>query len=85
MADYPHNFTFDPATQKLSWDAVPDADNYDIQYKQVNSHDWIQLYTGGTSTEVSFPVPIETYAVRGKARQKGEWGVWSPVETVVVS
>ena len=84
MAAYPCNFVYHPVQKTLSWDPVPEAEDYEIVYKLQGAVDWINLYSGGIATEAPFDHP-DAIAVKGKAKTKGKWGAWSPEELVTVS
>jgi hypothetical protein len=86
MSDNPSNFVYHPVTQTLSWDGVPDSEEYLITSSDNSSGQPNQvIYEGGIATSCSFVKTSGTYYLDTKTRpRKGPWGVWGPLEPVVV-
>ena len=82
----PVNFQYHPDNKTLSWDEVPDAEEYEVYFKPDSpSADWNIAYNGGNDTHCSFEQPEGLYIVYGRSRDKGGWGTGGPEETVQVS
>jgi hypothetical protein len=87
MADYPCNFVYNQITQTLSWDEVPDSEEYLITSSDYSSGIPNQIiYEDGTATSCSYIKSQGIYYVKGKRKPKtGDWGVWGQLEPVVVA
>ena len=87
MSDYPSNFVYHPANQSLSWDGVPDSEQYIIASSDYSSGQPNQIiYEGGIATSCPFDKTPGTYYISGKPKPKtGPWRVWGPLQPVIVS
>ena len=79
------NFQYDALSQKLSWDAIPDAIEYSVRLKPSLSPNWNDIYTGPNNYCKIVLVP-GTYDVIGKGSTTGGgWGLWTdPPEHITV-
>lgn len=68
------NFWYDPPTQTLNWDPVPEAEQYEVEYKSLTAPDYVVIYTG-TNTSCPFNPGSGTYLVKGRVMKKGSWGL----------
>ena len=48
----PENVTFDPGGTTVTWDAVPDADGYIVEWRQDEDDPWIRVETDDTSYDI---------------------------------
>lgn len=81
----PKNFQYNSSTQKLSWDGVTGAIEYEILYKpDTPIGQWDIAYKGGIHTSCPFDKPPGLYKVKGKTQGTGGWGDYCPEEIVAV-
>lgn len=83
MSAAPKNFIYHPDTQTLSWDRIIEAEEYEIRFKPVASPTWQIAYLGN-ETSCPFNHIPGTYNAEGKAKTRGEWGVYGPTEEVII-
>ncbi|MFA6572531.1 MAG: hypothetical protein WCT77_14980 [Bacteroidota bacterium] len=85
MAEYPSNFSFQASDSTLHWDGVTDAVEYQIEFTpdplQIA---WQIAYSGGNDTFCPFNQRPGTYAIKGRGRMKGPWGIYGPIEYIDV-
>ncbi len=81
----PKNFTYDSQNKILSWDGVPDVDEYEVVFKLLISPSWSIAYNGGTNTECSFIHEPGVYNVKGKSKKEETWGEYSKVYDINVT
>ncbi|MGA2298910.1 MAG: hypothetical protein ABSG15_15295 [FCB group bacterium] len=74
MSAAPENFIYNSASQTLTWELIPDADEYKIEYTLVDPENWADLYIG-TRTICPFQYPQGQYFVRGSSRSEGTWSL----------
>ncbi len=79
----PENFRYDPASQTLIWDPVPEADQYEISFKPETATEWEIVYLG-SNTNCPFNHIPGTYNVHGKSRKSGEWSIYGPDYQIIV-
>ena len=78
-------FSYNKQNSSLSWDSIPEADNYEIKYKLSTAPSYTEAYYG-SNTQCSLDLDPGTYDFTGKGSgSSGGLGVWTdPPEQIVV-
>ena len=83
----PENVTFDPGGTTVTWDAVPDADGYIVEWRQDEDDPWTRVETDDTSydipnfdTAIPWSVRILTVNSEDVAGPASDTVGWTPPE-----
>jgi hypothetical protein len=80
----PHNLTYHYTDSTITWDAVSNANFYELVYRQANtSNDWINLYNG-PNTETQFLFPDGSWEMKIRATNAEQGSSWSPIRIVTL-
>ncbi|MCX7736817.1 MAG: hypothetical protein N2319_08890 [Candidatus Kapabacteria bacterium] len=83
MLPPPENFEYNPVTDTLSWESIPDAEEYQIEYAVGESENWLFQYQGPL-TSCPFGHPSGTYRVRGRVYWESSWSKPGKPKRIVV-
>jgi len=64
---------------RINWELVPDANRYQIQYREEGFNDWTQVSTSRTRKTLRNLLPSTNYEVRLRSRCPEGWTDYSPV------
>ena len=84
MLPPPENIRYDSENQKLLWDEVPEADEYEIVFRPTLATNWEVAYSGGNDTECPFVHEKGIYRAKGKTQKNEEWGDYGLEYEIIV-
>ncbi len=64
---------------RINWDLVPDADRYQIQYREEGFNNWTRVSTSRTRKTLRNLFPSTNYEVRFRSRCPEGWTDYSPI------
>ena len=66
-------------TVNLTWDAVPDASNYEVHYRMIGDDNYTDLTTSSTTLDITSLIPNTEYEyqTRSYCTNSGEWLSWT--------
>lgn len=64
---------------RINWDAVPDANRYQVQYREEGFTTWTRVSTSRTRKTLRNLIPSTNYEVRFRSRCPEGWTEYSPV------
>jgi hypothetical protein len=83
MLPPPENFVYNPVNGMLSWETIPDAVEYWIEYAIDLTEDWFDQYKGPL-TSCPFGHPSGSYKVRGRTKSEDDWSRPGKPKVIVV-
>jgi hypothetical protein len=84
MLPPPENFIYNPANGILSWESIPGALEYMIEFSLIQNENWISIYFGPL-TSCPFGRPSGTYKVRGRTKDNDDWSGPGKPKIIVVT
>jgi len=78
----PHRLAYNYTNSTITWDAIANANFYELVYRQANSNsDWINIYNG-PNNEAQFNFPDGSWEMKIRAANADQGSTWSPIRIV---
>ena len=78
------NMAYELSTHTVSWDAAPNADDYQLERKYHTDTEWIVVYEGEDLSVVDEPPTSGTWDYRCRGQNDEGYGIWSDELIVII-